>query len=285
MDDGVLITAEALAGCIGDANVAVLDCRFDLLDPGAGRLAYRQAHIPGAVYADLDRDLARVPGPADGRHPLPAAADARRTFEALGADDAGRVVVYDDASGAIAARAWWMLRWLGHDDVRLLDGGWARWQRLGLPTRSGEERPDPGALTGPIRDDRVVSLDSVVDGEVSFLIDARAGVRFRGEVEPIDPVAGHIPGALNLPTDGNVDIDGNWLPASTLRQRWASTLATVDADSAALADAAVMCGSGVTACHLAASAVRAGLPEPRVFVGSWSQWIRDSRRPIATAVD
>lgn len=279
---GPLIDTTELCRLLGAADVVVLDCRFDLSDPAAGRRAWREAHIPGAYYADLEADLSATPTAETGRHPLPDAARAARRFEALGVGDDRRVVVYDGGSGAIAARAWWMLEWLGHRQVALLDGGFAAWTRAGLPVEAGETAVEPARLTVRPRDGDIVStaeLAAALPGNLPLpLVDARDRSRYRGEAEPIDPVAGHVPGAVNLPFARLVGDDGRFRAEDEIRALFVDAL-----DGAPDAPWAVMCGSGVTACHLVLAAELAGLRRPRVYVGSWSEWIRDPQRPVATA--
>ena len=276
-----LITAELLAGELGNRDVRIVDCRFNLLQPEAGRQAYEEAHIPGAVYAHLDDDLAAAVTSTSGRHPLPDVAAIASFFANIGVDASTQVVVYDDASGAIAARAWWLLRWLGHNSVAVLDGGFGRWQAQGLPTKTGTEAVLPKHFDASPHPEMVFSTDEVLAAAESIaglrLVDARDAARFCGEREPIDTVAGHIPGAVNLPCADNTRSDGCWKDAAELRKMWSETLPE-------LADApfGVMCGSGVTACHLVLSSLIAGFGEPRVYVGSWSEWIRDPGRPVAT---
>lgn len=277
-DNNNLIVAEALATTGPDT--VIVDCRFDLADPGAGRRAYETAHIPGAVYADLDRDLAAPIGAATGRHPLPEPDALAATFGRLGIGGETRVVVYDAANGGIAARCWWLLRWLGHDKVQLLDGGFSAWKAAGLPVETGVVRNPVRAFVPEPRKDWVLTTEElasgVQDGVTGQLFDARDRARYRGENEPIDPVAGHVPGARNLPFTDFLRPDGRWSEPETRRALWQQAL-----PGGAGAGFAVMCGSGVTACHLALSAVEAGLPAPRLYVGSWSEWIRDPERPVA----
>ncbi len=271
---------EELAERLGDPQLRSVDCRFDLLAPEAGRKRWLDAHIPGAVYADLDRDLSGPVTPDSGRHPLPSATRAQETFSRLGIDADTDVVAYDDAGGAIASRAWWLLRWLGHRHVTVLDGGLQAWRDRGLPLESGPvetERREFPCLEQP---QRVMTTEEIV-GQLgaqreSLLVDARDAVRFRGEAEPIDTRAGHIPGTRNLPFSDCLRADGTWLDAAALRERLSAVLGAEPGD-----DWGVMCGSGVTACHLAISGLLAGYPEPRVYIGSWSEWIRDPARPIA----
>ena len=237
---------------------------------------YLTGHLPGAVWADLDADLAAPPG-VGGRHPLPAPADAEAVFRRLGVRDESPVVVYDDVEGSIAARAWWMLRWLGHADVRLLDGGLRAWESAGLPLEQGDVVPAPGDLTARPGGMRVLDADdaAALAGE-GVLLDVRAAERFRGEVEPLDPVAGHIPGARSLPTRDNAGPDGRFLDAAALRRRFA---AAGVADGVAVA---AYCGSGVTAAHTVLALEVAGFPGTPLYAGSWSDWISDPDRPVAT---
>lgn len=258
----------------------VIDCRFDLLQPYTGRSEYLDGHIPGAVYADLNRDLAAPVTDSCGRHPLPEASVFQATLANWGIGSGSQVVVYDHASGGLAARLWWMLRWLGHQRVAVLNGGLTAWCAAGealeqsvpnYPVTIFSGSPDPG---------RVVTTDEVCvalhDGRPMHLVDARDRPRFDGHTEPIDSVAGHVPGALNFPFSENLHLDGTWKSPDELRRAWAEVLGT-----GATAPITVMCGSGVTACHLVLSAGIAGLDEPRVYIGSWSEWLRDASRPVA----
>jgi len=276
-----LITAQHLAESMASGRVRVVDCRFDLMDSDAGLRAYHAGHIPGAVFADLDRDLSGPVGPDTGRHPLPAAGTLAATFGRLGIDHDTPVVVYDAGNGGLAVRAWWLLRWLGHEQVALLDGGLAAWEQLDLALQPGDETCEPAQFEPRPHDALVMTLDELLHNgstaEGLNLIDARDAIRFRGESEPIDPVAGHIPGARNLPYSNSLHDDGRWKDERKLRGIWAETLGN-DTET----PSAVMCGSGVTACHLVLSALLAGYREPRVYIGSWSEWIRDPGRPVAS---
>ncbi len=209
-----LIDAHELHSRIDDSDLRIIDCRFDLADPSAGRRAYLQGHIPGAVFADLDRDLAAPVRPDTGRHPLPDADTFAATLCRLGISNASNVVVYDAGSGALAARAWWLLRWLGHERVRLLDGGFAHWIASAGPVASGTEQVAETQFRPEPREDIVLTtaeLESDIDAIASMrLYDARDAARFRGEIEPIDPVAGHVPGSLNLPFPVSLQEDGRW---------------------------------------------------------------------------
>jgi len=282
--DSNLISAQELQSCLDDPDVRVIDCRFDLADPSAGRRAYMDGHIPGAVFADLDEDLAAPIGPESGRHPLPDVDTLANTFCRLGIADATDVVVYDAGNGALASRAWWSLRWLGHDRVRVLDGGMDCWVSSGGQLVTGGEQAAPRLFVARPRHDRVLTTSELASDFAAIaemrLIDARDAARFRGEIEPIDTVAGHIPGSINLPFPVSLNDDDTWKPRAELEALWLETLGEDKT-----APWAVMCGSGVTACHLAISATEAGYVEPRLYVGSWSEWIRDSRRPVGVGED
>jgi thiosulfate/3-mercaptopyruvate sulfurtransferase len=251
----------------------LLDVRWHLAGP-PGIEAYRKGHLPGAVFVDLDRDLAGPPGPA-GRHPLPAKDTFQEAMQRAGVTSDRLVVVYDNADSTAAARAWWTLRYFGHRQVRVLDGGYRAWIESGQPVTTATADPRPGDFTA--RPGRLPVLDA--DGAAALagdgvLLDARAGERYRGEVEPVDPVAGHIPGAVSAPTVGNIGVDGRFLPADLLRERFAKLGAT-DA-----VDVGVYCGSGVTAAHEVLALTIAGVPAA-LYVGSWSNWVAAGTRPIA----
>ncbi|WP_439030112.1 sulfurtransferase [Gordonia terrae] len=253
----------------------VLDVRWQLGDFD-GRRAYREGHIPGAVYVDLDTELAAPPaGPAGGRHPLPTVDELQDAARRWGLDDGVPVVVYDDSGNLAAARAWWLLRWAGVADVRLLDGGLEGWRRAGLRTTTGDGgRPRPGTVTlTPGRLD-VADVDDVAAGP-AFLLDARAGERYRGEVEPVDPRAGHIPGALSVPTADNLDDAGRFRSPDELRARFGD-LGVVPEDGD---DVVVYCGSGINAAHQIAALAIAGI-DATLFPGSFSQWSSEPERPV-----
>lgn len=275
-----LVEVEQLAATLDDPHLVIIDCRFDLLDPDAGRRQYTEAHIPGARYASLDDDLAREPGPDDGRHPLPSPDDFAARLEALGVSNSSVVVAYDEGAGAIAARLWWMLRWLGHERVAVLNGGLARWQASALSLTDESPPFEHGSFVPErVNADWIVSASELEDSlkTGNIVLDARAAPRYRGEHEPIDPVVGHIPGAENLPFTKYLADDGRLLPPSELRTVFANAMRGHDADNVI-----AMCGSGVTACHLLLAMNRAGIRNGRLYVGSWSEWIRNPERPIAT---
>lgn len=269
-----LIDAASLQENLDAADWVIVDSRYALADKTAGYRAYLDAHIPGAVYADLETDLSAPPGAA-GRHPLPDASRMTAVFSGLGIGTGTQVVIYDDAGGSIAARLWWMLHFLGHEAAAVLDGGWQAWAAHGGPVENGARRNTPAVFRGTPRQDRLLSAEEVP--AAAALIDARAPQRYRGEHEPIDPVAGHIPGALNYHWQRNLDAQGRFRPAAELRQEWLALLAGRPAGAAAC-----YCGSGVTACHNLLAAARAGLPLPRLYAGSWSEWCRDPARPVVT---
>ena len=278
-DKKILIVADRLSAILDQPNLVIVDCRFSLSDPSAGRSSYARQHIPGAVFLDLDQDLAGPVGPGTGRHPLPGVEELEAKLGGLGISNSSRIVVYDDNNGAIAARAWWILHWLGHDAVELLDGGFEQWCRQGLPVETESSELVNGNFTARVRSGLVLTTTELEDrlGRIDELrlVDVRDGSRFRGEQEPIDPIAGHIPGSVNLPYARFLRDDGTWRP---LEER-AALLEGLLGDDRTV-PWSLMCGSGVTACHLAISGLEAGFSEPRIYVGSWSEWIRDPARPV-----
>jgi len=282
-DSAEELAAEVGTVCAGPAMapppLVVVDCRFNLLKPDAGRAAYQAGHIPGAFYADLDRDLSGPRGPQTGRHPLPDPEQLRELFGRFGITAHTRVVAYDEGSGGLAARLWWLLRWMGHQSVVLLDGGLAAWQKAGLPLTqtapvAGHNDFDgqPGQM--PVLHTAQVSA-ALLENAIQ-LLDMRAEERFLGQVEPIDPVAGHIPGALNVPFSGNLDAGNRFQTAEQLAQRYAP-LVTGRKPGRIVC----MCGSGVTACHGIFALELAGMPGAALYPGSWSEWIRSPERPVA----
>jgi len=274
-----LITAAELAAHLDDPSWVVVDCRFTLTDPAAGPAAYARSHIPGARYANLDEDLARHPAPDEGRHPLPHAADFAARLGAWGVGNDSTVVAYDEASGAIAARLWWLLGWLGHDRRLVLDGGFAAWNAAGLAVESRGPgwRPARFVPRG-IADDFVVEAADLpaLQAAGGLLVDARTAPRYRGEQEPIDPVAGHVPGAVNRPGSLNAEADGRLRDPAALRRELGELLGGRPPEQLI-----AMCGSGVTACQLLLALAAAGLNGAKLYAGSWSEWIRDPKRPIA----
>jgi thiosulfate/3-mercaptopyruvate sulfurtransferase len=279
-----LIDVAALKPLIGTPAVAVLDCRFELAAPDAGRQAYLAAHIPTARYADVNRDLSAPVTSSSGRHPLPSPERIAARLGELGVGQDTQVIAYDEASGAFAARAWWLLRWLGHAKAAVLDGGFKAWLAGGGALEAGEPaagaaspgrvrftpRVDPHAVLG------TAELIEALKDPRHLLVDARAAERFAGSVEPLDPVAGHIPGAVNHPFSANLSADGTFLPPSELKRRWRERLA-----GKSPRDVIAMCGSGVTACHNLLAMELAELYGAKLYGGSWSEWIRDPERPVA----
>ena len=276
-----LVSAADLRALQARGDVLVIDCRVDLADPAKGQRDWLAAHVPGAVHAHLDRDLSDLSRPGLGRHPLPDAAAFSTSLSRWGWRPDLDVVACDDANGALAAaRLWWMLRLAGHERVAVLDGGLAAWTEAGFPLESGPVRRerseaqvtfDPAALVG------FDELEQRRSQESSRVLDARAAPRYRGEVEPLDRVAGHVPGALNRPFAENLDHRGRFKPAQQLRADYEAILA-----GACARDTVHMCGSGVTACHNLLAMEHAGLTGSRVFAPSWSGWVSDPARPVAT---
>lgn len=275
-----LIKSDVLDARLADPGWCVIDCRFDLADPAAGEAAWRTAHIPGARYAHLENDLSGPVAPHTGRHPLPEPRDLVEKFGRWGIAADTQVVAYDGGSGAMAARLWWLLRWLGHERVAVLDGGWRAWREAGHATTNDVPVRRPAVFVQ--RPSLVAVVDSddmlrAVNGEADWrVVDARAAERFRGDVETVDPVAGHVPGAINRPFLDNIDAGGRLLAPEILRERFAG-IASGRADRVAH-----YCGSGVTACLNVLAMEHAGLPGSRLYAGSWSEWIRDPARPVAT---
>jgi thiosulfate/3-mercaptopyruvate sulfurtransferase len=278
--DGPLTSvAELAAALAGDAPPTLIDVRWR---PGGppGIESYRAGHLPGAVYVDLDAQLAGPPG-SGGRHPLPATADFEAAIRGSGVRARGSAVVYDDADATIAARAWWLLRYFGYERVRVLDGGFRAWQAAGEPVSTEDVTAEPGDFTA--EPGHLSVLDAAGAAEVArlgILLDARSPARYRAETEPIDPVAGHIPGALSAPTAGNVDSAGLFRPVAELRARFANL--GIDAGKAGDSQlVGAYCGSGVTAAHEVLALELVGIPAA-LYVGSWSGWITDLTRPVAT---
>ena len=279
MSGSPLVSCELLASHLADPGWRVFDCRHQLSDVDFGQRAYAEGHLPGASFLHLDRDLAAAMSGCNGRHPLP---DPRRLADTLGAagvSAATQVVVYDDAGGMIAGRLWWLLRWLGHERVAVLDGGIGQWLKEGRPLSTERPAVVPVRLTESVAvRDWVVSADDVrrnIDKGEFVLVDARAPDRFRGENETLDPVGGHIPGACNRFFRDNLDGEGVFRPAAELRREFLALLAGVDP-----ARVVMYCGSGVSACHNLLAMEIAGLPGARLYAGSWSEWCSDPQRPV-----
>ena len=276
-----LVDVESLATELaGGAPPVLLDVRWRLGGP-PGIDSYRAGHLPGAAFADLDTDLAGSPG-SGGRHPLPVAADFEAAMRRLGVRSGYPVVVYDDGDSTIAARAWWTLRYFGHDQVRVLDGGYRAWADAGQPVTVDEPAVEAGDFTAtagqlPLLD----AAGAAALARSGVLLDARAGQRYRGEVEPVDPAAGHIPGAVSAPTAANVGPGGRFLPPKELRRRFEALGVTIGPPGVLALDVGAYCGSGVTAAHEVLALELAGIPAS-LYVGSWSAWTADPSRPIAT---
>lgn len=272
-----LVDADALADRLDAADLRLFDCRFALNDTAVGEAAWREAHLPGAQYAHLDRDLSGPHRHGAGRHPWPEAESFGAWLGRCGVTPEMQVVAYDGGDGAYAARLWFLLRAFGHRRVAVLDGGWTRWTALGLPTDA--KLPPIQATTYPGRFDHSLLFDAggiparLKAGDA--LVDARADERYRGEIEPIDRVAGHVPGAINRPYAMNLDA-GRFKPAARLAAEFAALLGDRSPQQVI-----AMCGSGVTACHHLLAMTHAGLPGARLFTGSWSGWIEDPSRPVA----
>jgi len=275
-----LVSISGLAAHLDDADWIICDCRHDLADTGAGRRAYAEAHIPGARFVHLDGDLSAPKTGKNGRHPLPDPAQFARRLGELGIDHSKQVVAYDASGGPYAARLWWMLRWLGHDAVAVLDGGWNAWLTAGHATT--KQLPVITAARFTLR----IRSESAVDAKAFAanlgqpgprLLDARAPNRYRGENETLDPVAGHIPGAGNRFFQLNLAEDGKFKPAPVLKQEWSTLLGNAGA-----ASVTHYCGSGVTACHNLLAMEIAGLAGSKLYPGSWSEWCSDPARPVET---
>jgi thiosulfate/3-mercaptopyruvate sulfurtransferase len=274
MEFTTLISVEELAKNVGDPGWLIADCRFDLADPASGRRLYLESHVPGACYLDLDEDLSGAPLTDHGRHPLPSPAALEALFTRLGIGEGTQVVAYDAANAGISSRLWWLLQYMGHERVAVLDGGFNAWSEAGLPMEAQAFEPQPAVFRGSPKHEWLVRLEDVA--KARCLVDARLGPRYRGEKEPLDPVAGHIPGATNHPFSSNVDERGRFLSPERLRDLYAGTLGAHAAE-----EAVYYCGSGVTACQLILAATHAGLAPGRLYAGSWSEWCSDAERPVA----
>lgn len=278
-----VISAQQLGAIVNDDDVRVFDCRFALKDPQGGLKSYRAGHIPGAQFADMDTQLSSPVTESSGRHPLPAADSFLAQLRAWGVNNSTQVIAYDDISGAFAARLWWLLRWMGHERVAVLDGGLQKWTDSGQPLTQKEVQYPTGDFSGRANLEWVLDIDTVrtqLDADTITLIDARAADRFTGKDQKTDPVPGHVPGAHNLPFGGNLTQQGVFETAEVIRERFRPFM-----ESGSIDQVVNMCGSGVTACHNLLAMEIAGYPPTRLFVGSWSQWIRDPSRPVATGAD
>ena len=275
-----LISAADLAERLDDSDCRIVDCRFDLMQPDVGECAYREGHIPRAVYAHLERDLSGPITATSGRHPLPDPQALSARLARWGIDAATQVVCYDAQANAFAARLWWLLRWLGHERVTVLDGGLKAWQAQHLPLDTEIPAIDPRPFHGTPHPDMLISTQELVRHLADnrcCVVDVRAAGRFAGDKEPIDAVAGHIPGARNLPYQMNLDAGDCYLPPEALKKMYGRVL-----DGCAPQDCVLMCGSGVTACQSLLALEVAGMHGARLYAGSWSEWIRDPIRAVAT---
>ena len=275
---GTLIDCATLAAHLDDADWRVVDCRHQLTDPQAGESAYSKGHLPGAVFFHLDRDLSSPMNGLNGRHPWPDPLVLAQKLGASGIANTTQVVVYDDAGGMIASRFWWLLRWLGHDCVALLDGGVNQWLREGRPLSTAVPESAPVVFEAMVQDCIVGTalVESNLASGALCVVDARSPDRFRGENETLDPAGGHIPGARNRFFRDNLDADGIFRPAAELRREFLSLL-----DGAEPKHTVMQCGSGVSACHNLIAMEVAGLPGARLYAGSWSEWCSDPARPVA----
>lgn len=274
-----LISTQTLAQQLNNANWIIVDCRFSLADTEAGAKAYRHGHIPNARYAHLDKDLSSQITDFTGRHPLPNFSLLAKKLGDWGITNNSQVVVYDDAGGAFAGRLWWLLRSMGHDPVAVLDGGIKQWQQQGLPITTALPTIKPTAFRPYLNDSAWLSaleVQNSIAQKSICLIDARTPERYRGEQEPIDPVAGHIPYALNRPFQLNLDSNGLFLSPEQLRQQFNQLIG-----STAPEQVVHYCGSGVTACHNLLAMEHAGLNGSKLYAGSWSEWIRNKNRTVA----
>jgi thiosulfate/3-mercaptopyruvate sulfurtransferase len=270
-----LIDTETLANHLDSANWVIVDCSYDLADKNAGRNLYLKSHIKGAVFADVHDDLSGPPVTDHGRHPLPSEDALSSLFSRLGINNDSQVIIYDNACACFAGRLWWMLRYMGHEAVAVLDGGWPIWEKARLPAATGEEKNAPTHFQGAANKDWLVTVDRVTASEL--LIDSRDPERYRGEVEPLDKAAGHIPGAINRFWKNNLDNNGFFKDATQLCKEFEASLRRTE-----MRETVFYCGSGVTACHNLLAVAHAGLDTPRLYAGSWSDWCSDPDRPVAT---
>ena len=270
-----LIDFGSLCAQLDSADLVVFDVRYDLMNKDAGREAYLSSHIPGAIYVDLHSDLSRPPSTNKGRHPMPDAKAMNKLFSELGVCNKKQVVVYDDVFGSFSARLWWMLKYLQHEKVAVLDGGWQHWVKSGGAVSSRNETRTPGQFRGTELEKTLVSINQVNDYDL--IIDSRDPSRYRGESEPIDQAAGHIPGAKNRFWKNNISDTGCFKDRCVLLKEFKLLFDKVPSE-----DTVFYCGSGVTACHNLLAAVHAGLGFPRLYAGSWSEWSATPGKPIAT---
>lgn len=280
MDYTTVITTNQLEPHLEEANWAIFDSRFDLVQPHWGEEQYLIEHIPGAAYVHLDDNLSAPRSGTNGRHPLPGIEVITKYFSELGIDDDTQVVIYDSRGGGIAARLWWMLKYLGHEAAAVLDGGFPEWKRLGLPIHANRESRIPRQFVPRLKPDLRVVADEVLERRSqgsSLVLDSRAPERYRGEEEPFDPIAGRIPGAINRFWQMNLGVDGCFRSPDILRAEFDTLIGGFSST-----DTIVYCGSGVTGCHNVLSMAYAGIQGVRLYAGSWSEWSSDPNRPIET---
>ncbi len=275
-----LVQPSELAAHLEDPDWCVLDCQYSLQDPQAGYASYLKGHVPGAIYANLSTVLSGKPTPSSGRHPLPNSSDLADFLSAAGVNSTVQVIAYDSSNGLFASRAWWLLRAMGHSHVAVLDGGLPAWQGAGLPMTDIIKAREPRHFIGQLQPKDSVSTADVTAGlqqRSIKLVDVRAAERFAGTVEPLDPVAGHIPGAISLPHSESLSADGKFKAPEALRALFSAQLGPQEPDNIVC-----MCGSGITACHTLLALERAGLTGARLYAGSWSEWCKDPTRPVGT---
>ena len=283
MEYNTIISATKLAEIVANDNVRVFDCRFALKDPQGGLNKYREGHIPGAQFADMDTQLSSAMTETSGRHPLPDADAFLEQLRSWGISNSTQVIAYDDMSGAFAARLWWLMRWVGHKNVAVLDGGIQQWTENGHALSQEASQYPRGEFNGQANMAWVLDIETVrkeLEAKNITLIDARAADRYTGKDQKTDPVPGHVPGANNLPFGGNLNKQGMFASPELIKDRFDRLIQTQSIDRVVN-----MCGSGVTACHNLLAMEIAGFEPTRLFVGSWSQWIRDPSRPVATGED
>ena len=273
-----LIEAQSVYKHLARADWTFVDCQYDLMDKDAGYRSYLAGHIPGAVYASLHRDLSGQPDTDCGRHPVPSRKALETTFSAMGISNHKQVVAYDNSGGTFAARLWWLLNYTGHTRVAVLDGGLNAWKQAGYNLENNEEQAVTGSFKAVLNTTALVRVNEVAT--VPRLIDSREPGRYAGKTEPIDTVAGHIPGAINHFWKNNLDDQGRFLNPERLRQTFQGVYSGTQAE-----DVVFYCGSGVSACHNLLAAVHAGYPLPRLYAGSWSEWCSDPDRPVAVGVN
>lgn len=274
-----IISVEELNENINQKSWCLFDCRFSLKDPKEGLVKFNQGHIPGAQFADMDTDLSSTMTTNSGRHPLPDPIELIEKLQNWGVSNASQVICYDDMSGAFAARMWWLMKWLGHDDTAVLDGGLSQWTKSNLPIETDVHSRPVGTFNGEANNSMWVDINFIqeqLELNKIHLLDARTSDRYTAKDRKTDPVAGHIPGALSFPFAANLTKQGKFKPAKDLHKRFSNVFSN---DQTEVIN---MCGSGVTACHNLLAMNIAGLPLTRLYVGSWSEWIKEKSRPVAT---